>query len=62
MAGVLSKCFYLIVSCALSQAVIDTMPGINNLVAMIKSRRRRDSIIIGVIIGLGFVLLLTYMF
>ncbi|KAK7695016.1 hypothetical protein QCA50_002204 [Cerrena zonata] len=42
--------------------VLNTMPGINNLVAMIKSRRRRDSIIIGVIIGLGLILLLTYMF
>ncbi|KAI0081090.1 V-snare-domain-containing protein [Panus rudis PR-1116 ss-1] len=44
------------------QGVLNTMPGINNLVAMIKSRRRRDSIIIGVIVGLCLVLLLTYMF
>ena len=29
---------------------------------MIKTRRRRDSIIIGCIIGLCIVLLLTYMF
>ncbi|CAL1694539.1 unnamed protein product [Somion occarium] len=42
--------------------VLNSMPGINNLVSMIKSRRRRDSIIIGVIIGLCLILLLTYIF
>ncbi|KAF8910140.1 v-SNARE protein [Gymnopilus junonius] len=41
--------------------VIGTMPGINNLVSMIKSRRRRDSIIMGVLIGVCFILLLTYL-
>jgi len=41
--------------------VINTMPGINNLLSMIKSRRRRDSIIVGCLIGLCFILLLSYM-
>jgi hypothetical protein len=40
----------------------DTMPGINNLLSMIKTRRRRDAIIMGVVIGLCLVLLLTYVF
>ncbi|PFH52243.1 hypothetical protein AMATHDRAFT_74307 [Amanita thiersii Skay4041] len=40
--------------------VINTMPGINNLVSMIRSRRRRDSIILGVVIGLCSILLLSY--
>ena len=42
--------------------VTDAIPGINNLLNMIKTRRRRDSIIIGCIIGLCTVLLLSYMF
>jgi len=41
--------------------VINTMPGINNLLSMIKSRRRRDSIIIGCVIGLCIILLFSYM-
>jgi len=41
--------------------VIGTMPGINNLVSMIKSRRRRDSIIIGVLIGFCTIVILTYL-
>ncbi|KAJ7597395.1 hypothetical protein C8J56DRAFT_772269 [Mycena floridula] len=41
--------------------VINTMPGINNLVSMIKSRRRRDSIIMGVIIGICIISILSYM-
>ncbi|KIJ22015.1 hypothetical protein PAXINDRAFT_124436 [Paxillus involutus ATCC 200175] len=41
--------------------VINTVPGINNLLAMIKTRRRRDSIIIGVIIAVCLLLLLSYM-
>ncbi|KAF9650530.1 V-snare-domain-containing protein [Thelephora ganbajun] len=40
--------------------VLSTMPGINNLLGMIKSRRRRDSIIVGCLIGVCFVLLLSY--
>jgi len=41
--------------------VINTMPGINNLLSMIKSRRRRDSIIVGCLIGLCIIFLLSYM-
>jgi len=41
--------------------VIGTMPGINNLVSMIKSRRRRDSIIMGVVIGVCTIIILTYL-
>lgn len=37
------------------------MPGINSLVSMIKSRRRRDSIILGVLIGTCTIILLTYL-
>ncbi|KAF9270712.1 v-SNARE protein [Marasmius fiardii PR-910] len=40
--------------------VLNSMPGINNIVAMIKSRRRRDSIIMGVVIGICVILLLSY--
>ncbi|KAF8971728.1 hypothetical protein BDZ97DRAFT_1901438 [Flammula alnicola] len=40
--------------------VIGTMPGINNLVSMIKSRRRRDSIIMGVVIGVCIIIILSY--
>ncbi|KZP28853.1 V-snare-domain-containing protein [Athelia psychrophila] len=41
--------------------VIHTMPGINNLIGMIKSRRRRDAYILGALIGLGLFALLSYM-
>ncbi|KAF9041835.1 V-snare-domain-containing protein [Hymenopellis radicata] len=41
--------------------VLNTMPGINNIVGMIKSRRRRDSIIMGVLIGTCIFLLLWYL-
>jgi len=41
--------------------VLNTMPGINNLVSMIKSRRRRDSIILGVVIGICMILFITYL-
>ncbi|KAG7452248.1 v-SNARE protein [Guyanagaster necrorhizus] len=40
---------------------INTMPGINNVVSMIKSRRRRDSIILGVVIGICIILILSYL-
>jgi len=43
-------------------SVLNTMPGINNLVSMIKSRRRRDSIILGLVIGICIILLLMYIF
>ncbi|GJE89662.1 V-snare-domain-containing protein [Phanerochaete sordida] len=42
--------------------VLNSIPGINNLLSMIKTRRRRDAIIIGCIIGLCAVILLSYMF
>jgi len=42
-------------------SVLNTMPGINNLLSMIKSRRRRDSIIIGCVIGLCIIFILSYM-
>ncbi|KAE9409113.1 v-SNARE protein [Gymnopus androsaceus JB14] len=41
--------------------VLNTIPGINNLVSMIKSRRRRDSIILGVVIGVCVILILSYL-
>ncbi|KAH9920233.1 V-snare-domain-containing protein [Epithele typhae] len=44
------------------QSVLSTMPGITNLLGMIKTRRRRDAVILGVIIGLCTVLLLMYVF
>ncbi|KZT72890.1 V-snare-domain-containing protein [Daedalea quercina L-15889] len=44
------------------QGVLSTIPGINGVIGMIKSRRRRDSIIVGCVIGLCTVLLLMYIF
>ncbi|KAG9314126.1 hypothetical protein JVU11DRAFT_4911 [Chiua virens] len=41
--------------------VINAMPGINNVLAMIKTRRRRDGVIIGVVIAVCLLLLLSYM-
>ncbi|KAF8899079.1 hypothetical protein BD779DRAFT_1486914 [Infundibulicybe gibba] len=41
--------------------VMHKMPGINNLVSMIKTRRRRDSIIMGVLIGVCVIIILTYL-
>ncbi|KAG6837327.1 hypothetical protein H0H93_011422 [Arthromyces matolae] len=41
--------------------VLNSMPGINNVIGLIKSRRRRDSIILGVTIGVCIILILTYM-
>ncbi|KAH9951013.1 V-snare-domain-containing protein [Amylocystis lapponica] len=38
------------------------LPGVNNLLSMIKTRRRRDSVIVGCVIGLCIVLLLMYVF
>lgn len=37
-----------------------TMPGISNVIGLIKSRRRRDHIILGVTIGVCVVIILTY--
>ncbi|KAI0334421.1 V-snare-domain-containing protein [Cubamyces sp. BRFM 1775] len=44
------------------QGVLSSMPGINNLLSMIKTRRRRDAVIIGCLIGVCMVLLFMYMF
>ncbi|CDO73095.1 hypothetical protein BN946_scf185007.g149 [Trametes cinnabarina] len=44
------------------QGVLSSMPGINNLLGMIKTRRRRDAVIVGCLIGLCMVLLFMYMF
>ncbi|KAK7063992.1 Golgi SNAP receptor complex member 1 [Favolaschia claudopus] len=41
--------------------VLNTMPGINNLVNMIKSRRRRDTIIMGVVIAVCIIIIISYM-
>ncbi|KAF7347606.1 WD40 containing SNARE-dependent exocytosis protein [Mycena venus] len=43
------------------KTVLNTMPGISNLVNMIKSRRRRDTIIMGVVIGVCIIIILSYM-
>ncbi|KAJ7878609.1 hypothetical protein B0H13DRAFT_1631082 [Mycena leptocephala] len=43
------------------KTVLNTMPGINNLVSMIKSRRRRDTIIMGVVIGVCIIIIISYM-
>ncbi|EIW86968.1 V-snare-domain-containing protein [Coniophora puteana RWD-64-598 SS2] len=41
--------------------VMNTMPGINSLLSMIKTRRRRDALIIGVVIAVCLILLFSYM-
>ncbi|TFL03657.1 v-SNARE protein [Pterulicium gracile] len=41
--------------------VMNTIPGINNLVSMIRSRRRRDSIIMGLLIAVCIIIILTYL-
>ncbi|KAJ4472600.1 v-SNARE protein [Lentinula edodes] len=40
---------------------LNTLPGINNLVSMIKSRRRRDSVILGIVIGICIILIISYL-
>ncbi|EJD54871.1 28 kda golgi snare protein [Auricularia subglabra TFB-10046 SS5] len=42
--------------------VMTQFPGLNSLVSMIRSRRRRDSIILGLVIGVCTILLLSYVF
>ncbi|KAG8806880.1 hypothetical protein FRC18_005858, partial [Serendipita sp. 400] len=42
------------------QDIISSMPSINNLLGMIRTRRRRDAIIMGAVFGIGFVLILMY--
>ncbi|KAJ6520107.1 hypothetical protein C8R45DRAFT_808394 [Mycena sanguinolenta] len=43
------------------KTVINTMPGLNNLINMIKSRRRRDTIILGVVIAVCLIIIISYM-
>ncbi|KAL5533877.1 hypothetical protein ACEPAG_337 [Sanghuangporus baumii] len=42
--------------------VLSTMPGISNLLSMIKKRRRRDSIILGCLIGFCVLFIVNFMF
>ena len=42
--------------------VLSQMPGINSLITMIHSRRRRDSVIMGVVVGICVILILGYLF
>ncbi|WVR08079.1 hypothetical protein IAU60_005125 [Kwoniella sp. DSM 27419] len=42
--------------------VLSQMPGINSLITMIRTRRRRDSIIMGCVVGSCVILLLGYTF
>jgi len=42
--------------------VLNTVPGINNILSMIHKRRRRDSFIIGILIGICVFFLLRYIF
>lgn len=42
--------------------VLNQMPGINSLISMIRSRRRRDTVIVGSVVGFCVLLLLGYMF
>jgi hypothetical protein len=61
MVGVISECRYQGPLTEGSDALfVDKMPGINNLVGMIKSRRRRDSIILGLLIGVCTIIILSY--
>lgn len=41
--------------------VLNGMPGLNNLISLIKSRRRRDSIILGLLIGFCAIIILAYL-
>ncbi|CCA67747.1 related to SNARE protein of Golgi compartment [Serendipita indica DSM 11827] len=40
--------------------VISSMPGIDSLLGMIRTRRRRDAVIMGVVFGIGLVVILRY--
>ncbi|KAF8527415.1 V-snare-domain-containing protein [Hysterangium stoloniferum] len=40
--------------------VLSTLPGIDSLLSMIKSRRRRDTIIIGCLVGVCIIVILSY--
>jgi len=41
--------------------VINALPGINSLAQMIQTRRRRDNLILGIVVGVCLLLLLSYM-
>lgn len=36
------------------------MPGLDKLLGMIRTRRRRDAVIMGAVFGIGFILILMY--
>ncbi|KIM32269.1 hypothetical protein M408DRAFT_326891 [Serendipita vermifera MAFF 305830] len=40
--------------------VLATMPGLDKLLGMIRTRRRRDAVIMGTVFGIGFILILMY--
>lgn len=40
---------------------VDALPGINSLAQMIQTRRRRDTLILGLVVGVCILLLLSYM-
>ncbi|OSX67099.1 hypothetical protein POSPLADRAFT_1042372 [Postia placenta MAD-698-R-SB12] len=42
--------------------VLTSLPGMNHLISMIRSRRRRDAIIVGCVVGVCLILLLMYAF
>lgn len=42
--------------------VVSQMPGINSLISMISSRRRRDTYILGGVVAFCTLLILGYMF
>ncbi|KAJ7751201.1 hypothetical protein DFH07DRAFT_527806 [Mycena maculata] len=43
------------------KSVISTIPGVNNVISMINSRRRRDTIILGIVIGVCIIILISIM-
>lgn len=42
--------------------VLSQMPGINSLITMIRTRRRRDTVILGLVVAACTILLLGYLF
>jgi Golgi SNAP receptor complex protein 1 len=42
--------------------VLSQMPGINSLITMIRTRRRRDTVILGLVVAACTLLLLGYLF
>ena len=49
-----------LISSSASSSVPDTLPGMNTLLGLIQSKRRKDTIILGCIIGTLTVLFLMY--